>query len=1128
MTTDDLRYEPPHANYSWLAALQPRSCLVLGDVADDDRDTLSAIAADVRTANAGRMARAALHTGTYAFELAGEWHVVIMVGGKAPIPAESARSRYVEDDNHLMYASAFYEDLWADAEHFAGRARLQRGNIVRTRSGSFGRVKGVLLLAGEYQYEVDLQGEIRRYNEDALTLAEGDPRDPAFWLSQQPASARELSLTLTWTKLRNPLTDTLYSFGSSKTVFRAYQFKPVLKVLTGSSGRLLVADEVGLGKTIEAGLIWSELEQRRPLEKVLVVAPAVLTLKWKTEMERRFDRKLELIKPRDLADFAERLERGDEPELHGVVSLEALRSADGVLRQLSEVQPRLDLVIVDEAHYLRNRDSKSHAMGHLLADWADYLIFLSATPLNLGNDDLFNLMNLLDEGNFADRAVFDAQLEPNRILNDVARSLLAEGRDTPRKLVGRLAGLGALQFGKSVTDRPDYEVLRRLFDVERPLSHDEVARARRLLADLNILGSVLTRTRKAEVPGRKAVREARTIDVAWTPQEEAYYGAVYAWYMSRALETGTPPGFAMQMPLRQAASCIPASRKLMGERSPGLFRDDVDDFDEDPDDDADTGAVVDVPALSRRVPTDTKFEKVLAELLRLRALGLRQAMVFSFFRRTLAYLAERLGEHFSVRVMHGGVAMAEREVIMREFRAGAFELLLLSEVGSEGLDFEFCNVLVNYDLPWNPMRVEQRIGRLDRFGQEHEKIFIYNVRIPGTIETDIFQRLYDRIGIFEGSIGELEPILRTELADVAKNVLNPHLDEAGREREINRIEVAVEQQAQALDELQAAQAELSGLDGLLVEGLTDRGPGNGRFIGATEIERMLDELFVRFEGKRGRTGPDGIFAITGSAALADRLRSSRVGDSGSRHSRSKLAALLQNGAPLHCTVRPDTASRHDVELLSGRHPLVKLAMEVLDDETLALPRFGSLAVPGLAAGRRYLVTIDLATTTGLRPLLELWATAVDMDTHDVDPTVGDLLLTALAEGTLSDGAAEPPGRLYDLWRLAQNQLAVRWREVERSRQQENAALIDGRIRAREGSLDLQIDKARELLGRFRAERKSSNIIRLYESRLRNLQARRAEIRHELGSHKDLDVSLTAVAVALIEPAAPTPSPCTTA
>src|SRR5258705_80555 len=533
-----------------------------------------------------------------------------------------------------------------------------------------------------HRYHIEIDGMLRWYVEAALEPVPGDPADPAFWLSQSPAGAGQLALTLTWTKLRHPLTDTLYSFASTKTLFRAYQFTPVLKLLSGSGGRLLIADEVGLGKTIEAGLIWSELEQRLPLHRALVVAPAALTLKWRAEMERRFDRRLRILRPADLARFADQLAAGVDAPLHGIVSLEALRTADAVLEQLTELAPRLDLVIVDEAHGLRNRGTKSHTVGTLLADWADYLILLSATPLNLGSDDLFHLISPLDEGTFPDPVTFAAQLAPNAVLGDVAQGLLGGDGRQPRELLARLAELSTMDFGRAVTDRPEYAALSALLDTDIRLGPAPTAQARRLLTDLNLLGGVLTRTRKVDVPNAKAIREPRTIDVAWTDEERTFYETVRTWYLRRALQAGSPPGFATQMPLRQAASCIQAAQEVL-RRDPSRFpapadqtlgepADDDEPLEEAPAADLDG---LDLTVLTREITVDTKYDQTLAELLRARKSGLAQMMIFSFFRATLRYLSTRLAEHFTVRVMDGTVSMVDREQIMRDFRAGEFEIL---------------------------------------------------------------------------------------------------------------------------------------------------------------------------------------------------------------------------------------------------------------------------------------------------------------------------------------------------------------------------------------------------------------------------------------------------------------------
>ena len=272
------------------------------------------------------------------------------------------------------------------------------------------------------------------------------------------------------------------------------------------------------------------------------------------------------------------------------------------------------------------------------------------------------------------------------------------------------------------------------------------------------------------------------------------------------------------MPLRQAASSLPAMKMLLDE-SYGIGVDD-DDLDDDPWSDLDrhrhvlrrrrlvSRSVGDDGAQSRRdrpsarpIPSTTSSPHIFASSARPDS---EQVMVFSFFRRTLSYLRRRLAETYSVRVMDGSVPPPMRAQIMEDYRNGDFDILLLSEVGSEGLDFEFVGALVNYDLPWNPMRVEQRIGRLDRFGQTHERIHIANFHVPGTIETDIFERLYSRIRVFEESIGELEPILRNQMSDITRLVLDPRRSDAERQREIDRIALAVENKRSDLEDLARA------------------------------------------------------------------------------------------------------------------------------------------------------------------------------------------------------------------------------------------------------------------------------------------------------------------------------------
>lgn len=1124
---DDVAYHPEHAS-GWTALGAPvQDCLVLGDPPAEVLQEAEQAGAAVRVAD-GTVWSGLLRRGSYLLRSGGFAQVLVVTSGKEPGAASQGRARFLDGD--LPMAKSVFEREWGGARAAHTSASVAEGDVVRVRGkGALGTVRRVTAHMGEHDVLVDLPTGLQTFNAVDLERVEGDPRDPAFWITQPAGTSDDLALTLTWTKLTHPLTDTIYSFASSKTVFRAYQFAPVLKLLDSATGRLLIADEVGLGKTIEAGLIWSELEQRatlRQLDRVLVVAPSSLALKWRSEMGRRFDRDLTLMKPVDLRAHAQDMASGREARFAGVVSLESLRTADEALQALGDVHARFDLVIVDEAHALRNRSTRAHEMGQLLSDWADVLVFLSATPLNLGRSDLFNLVNMLREDEFSDANIFAAQLEPNQALNEVARRLRRD-RAEPRKLLQVLERIPGMELGASVAARPHYRLLSDLLDRDVPLSDEEVARAKRATSTLNTLGSVLTRTRKVDVPDAKAVRVAERIDVQWTEQERAMYDGIRARVEDEMLARGVPLGFGMQMPLRQAASCLPAMQRSLRARDSTWQ-----DFEEseptvEGDSEAEGGDVV----LERILPTsslqrllaplerDSKYEAMEARLLKLREQGLRQVMVFSFFRGTLQYLEERLSKRMSVQVMTGATPMDQRQQVMEDFRAGEFDVLLLSQVGAEGLDFEFCNVLVNYDLPWNPMQVEQRIGRLDRFGQTHERIFILNMRVPGTIESDIFERLFHRIGLFEESIGELEPILRDELKNVTRALLDPRLTPAEREAETERVAVALAERAEQLKDLENARGALSTVDQLEVDGMTSAGPSDGRFIGPSEVRRLVERLLVRTGGEM--TGPTrGIYRLRGSEQLAHEVltrASGRARTGGGAMHPVVLAAQLRDREPVRITFDSDVASKLQVELVSGRHPLVKVALGVLEESSLSLSRFGAVVVPGLEVpSGGCLARVDLVESTGLRPRLELWVTAADVTTGEPLDVAGPFL-DAVAHGTLRDAAPSPGADLATTLTVLEGQLRERRSAVQQQRRADNDALVDARVASRTSSLDHKLRRARGTLQEVLSRGRDQKVVKLHEGRIRNLEASRASVQHEVASGRDLTLGSTAVAVVHLLP-----------
>jgi len=1025
--------------------------------------------------------------------------------------------------------------LWKDAEACTAPTRFAVGDVVRfAGTNRTGTVQHVTVDAnGEHYRVLATDGVVENTDAPDLEPAPVDASDPRAWLAKDPVKADQLALALTRVKLTNPLTDTVYSYLSSKTVFRPYQFKPVLKLINGAQDRLLIADEVGLGKTIEAGLVWNELDQRVGTQRVLVVCPASLVGKWRSEMQRRFDRTLTILDRFGMEEMLTHFRSGEQQKpFFGVVSVERLRSSQ-FLANLVDVQPAFDLVIADEAHVFRNRGTRSFDLGEFLADWADVLIFLSATPVNLGRDDLFNLVNLLSPEQFPSSDLFAQQLLPNRHLNSVAARLL-ESRDDPGQLLEELTAIEQLPLAATVVKKPEYQKLQSLLGAGRPLTWEEVAAAKHMLGELNVLSSILSRTRKVDVPDAKATRSPKTINVKWSDDEANFYLTVKEWATRQALSNNGVVGFATVMPLRQAASCIPAMVDLLRTKLAHVAEDDdTQDAEalEQIDLTGDTGLPTrdfsvttaeeenrsladlerDLSRLLHRLDgVDTKYDRFEKELGQVVRSGQGPVMVFSFFRRTIAYLSRRLSPNYRVGVMHGGVKMAERQRIMDDFRDGRYDILLLSEVGSEGLDFEFCNVLVNYDMPWNPMRVEQRIGRLDRFGQKHEKIYIFNFHVPGTIETDIFERLYERINIFKESIGDLEPILQQEFADVGRVVLDGKLSEKERQRRLEAVAVAVETRKRELDSLEEARDQLAGIDQLLIDGFERDRNERGRFVGPSELERLVRDLVDRTDGYLSTTSTSGIFELRGDKALAQTVGAVRGQHPGVRGG-TDLAVKLRSGTSVYLTFDADLASHRDLDLVTLRHPLVQAALRL--DSHDGLP-FGRVQLESAPVGR-YLAALYLVTTSGLRPRLELACIAVDLDDLSRHDQVGDALLAAIATGNVHDPGPLSKDGTTDAFEVIDAAEAAMRGELRAQRSAENEALVDAQVATKSLGYELKIRRARDTLKGLVRDGRDESIQRMYRGRIANLEVARDVAIAKLDEGRNLSVTSRAVALTVV-------------
>lgn len=585
----------------------------------------------------------------------------------------------------------------------------------------------------------------------------------------------EYCLANTTFKIFDSSNNTLSSLKASKTIFRAYQFKPLLKFLNSDNRKILVADEVGLGKTIEAGHILLEMKARGQLRNALIICPKSLQVKWREELLNKFGLSFKIYeKPGELVEDLR--ERG--LNLKGIINYEKIRSKivripkvvngkkdeerfekNPILQYLMEGERGFDFVICDEAHRLRNRETKSYKGAEILFERARALVMLTATPIMIDEENLFNLLALLQPDRFPNYQTFKTALDYNRPFIHALASL--SSRVPVAEIIQTLRG-EKIESGYTINEEYIRQADRTVDEIfgDTPLykkiikdceeREDDLQLRAELqynLSRMSPINTLFSRTRKVDVTTdwSQPKREPHKRVVQLFPEEQALFDEVIEDYIEQNSYV-TDYGDESMLP---GASLGLVQRKRMVASSVYGMKNEQWDLDEGID------AYKDYP--------DAKVIELISIIRTVQKEGNGKLIVFAIFKNTLKYLKIRLAAAgIQCAIIHGDIQ--ERETVIEDFRSNPkISVLLSSEVGSEGLDMQFCNTIVNYDLPWNPMVVEQRIGRVDRFGQESEVVNIYNIVVKGSIQEQIYIRLLDRIGIFKESIGDLEAILDKEI-----------------------------------------------------------------------------------------------------------------------------------------------------------------------------------------------------------------------------------------------------------------------------------------------------------------------------------------------------------------------------
>jgi ATP-dependent helicase HepA len=1003
---------------------------------------------------------------------------------------------------------------------------------------------------GSYRYRVfHTPRNIRDYYEEQLeavdTSSEPDNLLRAvterLWLD-----ADVFKSGLAASRLEHPQVDNLYALQAARIRYVPFQYKPLLRFLRADRPRLLIADEVGVGKTIEAGLIFKEMQARQELGNVLIVCPKALVSKWHLEM-RRFDEEFRPLTSEILRYcLKEAYLDGAWPTQYSraIAHLELLRTDDNLqgtdgshrpgLLTLDPA-PRFDLVIVDEAHHLRNPDTNSHELARFLSDASEALLFLSATPVHLGSRNLFALLSLLRPDLFQDETVFEEMVEPNRYITSALRHV--RGR-TPRdgwqnEAASSLGAAADTAWGRQVLVRdPRFTEWLAGLRGGAPLSDGERIRCLRDLEETHTLAHVMNRTRRRDI-GRFTLRDPRTVSVPFTLEQQRFYDDLVT-FRREVLSLEHDPRVARLVSdtlERQAASCLPALiPSLDGFLATGRFS--PTDLSDDPDVE-DTLQWVPAPLVDQArqlrtlavslPPGDPKLDQLL-EVVEdaLSADSPGKVLVFSFFLHTLAYLERNLrGSNLRVAVITGRVADDERERLRNRFRLPrteeeAIDVLLSSEVGSEGLDYEFCDRLVNYDIPWNPMRVEQRIGRVDRYGQASDKVLIFNFITPGTVEERVFFRCFERLGIFRDTVGDLEEVLGEVVEDLSRAALDPTLTpEQAEERAMQTADNAirlVEEQRR----LEEASGSILGLDHAFVEEV-DTLVEEGRFVAPDDLRTMVTG-FLNSSDVSGSLSPeaerDRVYRLRigkdGRAKLLQRVRALR------RQDRPTLAfSRWLDGSEQYLSVTFDRAvalDDRDIPFVTPMHPLSRVASHHWTSMEEPLASHLLVQDKSLPEGR-YVFACDLWETVAVKPEVRMVGFAWDLDNDRPASEVSAALLRLLVRASKPENVVElDPPVAEEAFRQLDAEAYRQRQERLRELREQNTRLAEQKM----ASLDAYYQNR---LGRVAAEAAQANdtrIARMKEAEKDRVERDYEQRRAEINDRSEADIVSDRVAAGILE------------
>jgi len=585
----------------------------------------------------------------------------------------------------------------------------------------------------------------------------------------------EIAALLVLKELAGRLSSRFDAAFSCRCDFKPYQFRPLMKYFGDASKGLLIADETGLGKTIEAGYIIVEEIVRSGATRILVLCPSHLRHKWRAELFRRFGVSFSFVGGRRLLEIL----KSDAKSFFLIASQDCARSTEISDFENLECTSRIDLLVIDEIHRLigREGDTLRRKLGISLAAISGGTIGVSATPVHLEIDDLRKVLDIVAPGRFGN-SVFDIEIQVTAIVNRIQRILVREKWDEDSAASVRSA-VGELESILSRLSPEEAAWIVQFIKRIRTASNLDESGSRLIVlneaVDLTYLSKHLTRTRASDVgESRNRLVRSERIKLSNETRSTIQHGervTVSEDSLYSQVDLLLKKSFS-HVHRQQLSSSLPAMIGLLRLGSAGYdswrarVREEDSHRQQKPgstalseDAKAESERLVNLYGLLRK---DSKWQRLEDLLEELKKTGsCRKAIVFTHWIPTFGYLAERFSRSRDIPFFLGDSKLDYddlEKVLARFEKHEGFAVLITTDVLREGVDIQAADCVINYDLPYNPQEIEQRIGRVDRVGQTSDTILCVNLLVEGSLDEAIYDRVLQRIGVFERYIGDMRPI----------------------------------------------------------------------------------------------------------------------------------------------------------------------------------------------------------------------------------------------------------------------------------------------------------------------------------------------------------------------------------